>query len=130
MKTLVEIDIINQKDLNNLIHYLSENSLKLKNIEEILVNSCRNGWTDAVEELLEASVDVDCEFSINAQEKLHGFYTTPLITACENGHIDIVKILLEAGADVDACDNCRRSALVHALKNGHDDIVNLLLKFF
>ena len=73
-------------------------------INEMLVDVCREGDLDAVKLLIDAGADV------NAREDDEDG-KTPLLAACCCYNPDIVRALIEAGADVNAKDEFGRTAL-------------------
>ena len=136
----------------------------------ILVTLCSSAWADscyglvraaeagnlaAVERMLEAGLDVNCEdppgftplmlaasrsytdivkllisAGVNTNMESTGFYSegyTALMSAAKNAHKEIVELLISAGADVNVQNNYSRTALMMAEDNGHTEIVEILI---
>jgi cell wall assembly regulator SMI1 len=91
----------------------------------VLMEACRVGNVEAVNELIRAGADINANVVLG----------TPLMRAAENGHDQVAKILLAAGADpsVRLADDPQRlgeragkSAADLALSNGFKKLASLL----
>lgn len=85
-------------------------------INEVLVEACRQGYVGIVKILIAAGADPS-----------YNRYGAPLFVACENDRPRCVEALLIAGADTDYADSWGDTALFTAVKNGNDRCVYALL---
>ena len=86
-----------------------------------LVNACKNGEYDKVQNLLQQK-----DINVNLRDTEN---TTALIYACQNGYKDIVSLLLQnVDIKVNLVDGDITTGLMYACEKGHTDIVSLLLK--
>ena len=76
----------------------------------------REGYTDCVELLIEASAEIETRDNCGQ---------TPLYLAACKGHIKVVQFLIEHHADVNACHIGGASCLVRAACYGHTDVCPL-----
>ena len=133
-----------------IIHYLSEDDLKLKTHGDPHVRTytdeeyksvkwivCENnsvlhfaslhGMTKLVEYILNSIQE--CGINVNARNRIR---RTAFLCACRNGHKDIVKMFLAHRAnmdiDVNDFDHYEQTPLISAAMNGHHEVVKMLLQ--
>lgn len=83
-----------------------------------LIKSCRGGYSDIVEWLLDNNGNVN-------MSRANG--VTPLFMAAQDGHTDIVRMLLKKKADVNLSKNAGGTPLRMAAQQNHFDVVRLLI---
>ena len=108
--------MINTKDKNKY------KTLTLKQLNEVFIDSCENGYLEVVKYLL-TSPDLKEHADIHANND-YGFRL-----ACQNGHLEIVKYLLTSAdlkehADIHAQDD---NGFRWACEKGHLEIVKFLI---
>lgn len=86
----------------------------------LLRKSADEGWTPAVQLLLDRGADIEARGVSSESDASY----TPLLLALYSGHLDTVKLLLSRHANVDARDSLGRTAL---MLTGSVDGVKLLL---
>lgn len=118
-----------------------------------LTAAAYNGWTRAVQFLLDRGADVNIVagrygtalsaaaargqvelmkkfLSQGAEMNTKGVYShkTPLIAAARNDEVDAAELLLDRGVDVNFSDSSQGTALMAASRGGGSDTIALLLK--
>ncbi|XP_063395896.1 uncharacterized protein LOC134680683 [Mytilus trossulus] len=84
-----------------------------------LIKSCRGGYSDIVEWLLDNNGNVNVS-------RANG--VTPLFMAAQDGHTNIVRMLLNKKADVNLSKNAGGTPLRMAAQQNHSDVVRLLIE--
>ena len=112
---------INSTDnMLDLIHLTEDNQvIELNQSLDIMVDACRNGKIEVVQQLLKL------DFEVNSSDNSNN---TPLHHAAANGHEKIVEKLLKNGADPDLTNESYFNPLHLASLNGHAKVIKELLK--
>ncbi|KAL8919071.1 MAG: hypothetical protein Q9208_006955 [Pyrenodesmia sp. 3 TL-2023] len=92
-------------------------------LEGVLLDACRHGKTQLVEELLRVGVDVHCR----KKEPDDRMGSTPIHVAAKYGQLEVARILLRHYACVNDHHHGDRRPLHEAAETGNDTMTELLL---
>ena len=129
-----------------IVRLLLQNGAKLDstNSAELVLETCRKGYSRILKELLSYGVDIPTDalkeailhgntscvrVLIEHGADIHQNGEEALMLACQGENINIIKLLLDEGADIDArdgealvtaCENCASTVVEYLIKRGAD----------